>query len=128
MHSKQAVRPGKMTLALPFRPSVPPSMIGLIVAKSTSPSASYSAQHRGSQHLTTSQDMRRLVTRQACELHVALCAEHHVQLRVAHEPQLEASTRTESLQGAPRKLQATWFMYWRASRESRPSTMMWNCS
>ena len=29
---------------------------------------------------------------------------------------------------APRKLQATWFMKRRASRLSRPSTRMWNCS
>lgn len=39
---KQGVTPGIMTLACPLKPSVPPSTMGLIVAKSGEPSSSYS--------------------------------------------------------------------------------------
>ena len=40
VHWKQGVTPGKMTLAWPFQPSVPPSINGLIVDWSGVPSAS----------------------------------------------------------------------------------------
>lgn len=44
VHSKQGVTPGRMTLAWPLRPSVPPSTMGLMVDRSGWPSSSYSVQ------------------------------------------------------------------------------------
>ena len=42
VQSKQGVMPGRMTRAWPLKPSVPPSITGLIVELSGFPSSSYS--------------------------------------------------------------------------------------
>ena len=42
VHSKHGVTPGKITLACPLKPSVPPSTIGLIVSSNGLSSESYS--------------------------------------------------------------------------------------
>ena len=42
VHSKQGVNPGRITLAWPLKPSVPPSTMGLILASNALSSASYS--------------------------------------------------------------------------------------
>ena len=47
VHSKQGVYPGRMTLAWPLKPSVPPSTKGLMVLISKVPSCSYPAGCRG---------------------------------------------------------------------------------
>lgn len=43
VHSKHGVTPGRMTLAWPLKPSVPPSTMGLMVSWFTWPSSSNSA-------------------------------------------------------------------------------------
>lgn len=43
VHSKQGVKPGRITLAWPLNPSVPPSIIGLMVVSSNCPSSLNSA-------------------------------------------------------------------------------------
>lgn len=42
VHAKQGVIPGRMTLACPLKPSVPPSTRGFTVERSTFPSSSCS--------------------------------------------------------------------------------------
>lgn len=44
MHSKQAVKPGRIARACPLNPSVPPSIMGLMVSSLGVPSSSNSVE------------------------------------------------------------------------------------
>jgi len=51
VHSKQGVKPGRMTRAWPLKPSVPPSTMGLMVSSLGLPSSSNSARRVGADFL-----------------------------------------------------------------------------